>query len=327
MESSNTTVVGESRTPGSNIMECEVLENLNKSTTPLHAPGLFPDPLVIQPLLEHKQTFIILHGRGSFATRFGPPLLATNSSNNNRLQDEFPCAKIIFPTASRNRATIYKRSYTHQWFDNWHLEDDTKRQDLIAPVLTKSCEYLRELIKHEIKIVGAENVVLWGLSQGCATALSLLLTWDAEPFAAMVGMCGFLPFSNVIKDIAEGNTFPSSDDPFSQDEAPPNYSESEAGDGKSSKCETNSAAEALHYLREELQLGKGRETGFKSIPVFLGHGEEDQRVSIRLGREAKYCLDLLGLDAQMMAYEGLGHWYSPAMMGDIFQFLRERLGI
>lgn len=49
--------------------------------------------------------------------------------------------------------------------------------------------------------MGKENVVLWGLSQGCATSLSSLLTWDGEPFAAVVGMCGWLPFANEIMDV------------------------------------------------------------------------------------------------------------------------------
>jgi hypothetical protein len=35
--------------------------------------GQFPDPMIVWPLLEHRQTIIILHGRGSFAAKFGPP--------------------------------------------------------------------------------------------------------------------------------------------------------------------------------------------------------------------------------------------------------------
>jgi hypothetical protein len=54
----------------------------------------------------------------------------------------------------------------------------------------------------EIELVDAKNVVLWGLSQGCAASLVALLTWDGEPFGAVVGMCGWLPFRKHLEEIA-----------------------------------------------------------------------------------------------------------------------------
>lgn len=174
----------------------------------------FPELLVIQSHLDHRQTLIILHGRGSTASKFAPPLLATKTPSGETLETAFPHAKIIFPTASRNRATIYKRSYTHQWFDNWHLEDYEQRQDLQREGLKKSVLYVHALLRDEIKLVGKENVVLWGLSQGCATSLAALLTWYDESFAAMVGMCGWLPFAGLMRDIAQEDGSDPSDDPF-----------------------------------------------------------------------------------------------------------------
>jgi predicted esterase len=112
------------------------------STTPKKdILGQFADRMIVPPQLEHRQTIIILHGRGSFAAKFGPPLLET-TVDNNTLQSVFPHAKIIFPTTSRNKATIYKNA-THQWFDNWHLEDYTKRQYLMVDGVHKSCWYIR----------------------------------------------------------------------------------------------------------------------------------------------------------------------------------------
>jgi hypothetical protein len=122
--------------------------------------GVFPEPMVVSPQLEHQHAFIILHCRGASAQIFGPPLLDTTTTSGEKLQTAFPHAQIIFLTASRNRATICKRSYTHQWFDHWHMEEPTKRQDLMRAGLQKSCEYVHGILEREIDIIGKENVVL-----------------------------------------------------------------------------------------------------------------------------------------------------------------------
>ena len=107
---------------------------------PAMTPTTHPDPLIIPPLNDHKQTIILLHGRGSNAAKFGPSLLhhpitniaanpePTNDNNNNNsgtniktLATSFPNAKFIFPTASKKRAVAYNRAVIHQWFDNWPL--------------------------------------------------------------------------------------------------------------------------------------------------------------------------------------------------------------
>lgn len=64
---------------------------------------------------------------------------------------------------------------------------------------------------------------------------------------------------------------------------------------------------------------------FQQIPIFMGHGTEDEKVGIEVGREAKNCLDLLEAGVKMVEYEGLGHWYSDKMLDDIFEFLGEKL--
>lgn len=305
-------------------------------------PGVFPDPIIITPK-EHHQTFIILHGRGSTAEKFGPPLLEMATTSGEKLQSAFPNAKIIFLTASRNKATIYKKSLTHQWFDHWHMEEPNKRQDLMHTGLHKSCNYVQEILRQEIHLVGKENVVLWGLSQGCATSLTTLLSWNDEPFAAIVGMCGYLPYANHIEEIAgkkelgygyDGDD--NDDDPFGKedgDEYPFSLSGDEDEDEKGGIFERQSstkqdpATEAVQFLRGEIDMEDKTGMIFREIPVFLGHGTEDEKVPIEIGREARRCLDLVGADVQMMEYEGLGHWYSGQMLNDIFDFLREKLHI
>lgn len=260
-------------------------------------------------------------------------LVTKATGTHDTLQTAFPHAKIIFPTASRNRATIYKRSYTHQWFDNWHLEKHTERQDLMTKGLRKSVLYIHSLLRQEIAIVGAENVVLWGLSQGCATALTAFLTWDGEPLAAVVGMSGWLPFANVMLDMLEENESGDDcsqqydDDPFTrsgdEDDDRLTVGDTSVHQDPESAC----AIQAVNALREELELSKTQRNTFRNIPIFLGHGTEDDKVKIGLGRESEKCLRSLGARVQMVEYEGLGHWYSEDMFRDIFLFLKDALEI
>jgi hypothetical protein len=55
---------------------------------------------------------------------------------------------------------------------------------------------------------------------------------------------------------------------------------------------------------------------------------KDERVRIELGREATKCLEIVGVDVEMVEYEGLpvGRRYSEEMLKDIFGFLRAKLG-
>ncbi|TVY40220.1 Acyl-protein thioesterase [Lachnellula occidentalis] len=297
--------------------------------------GQFPDPITISPHAEHLQTFIILHGRGSTAQKFAPPLLSTPSTSGEKLQTAFPHAKLIFLTASRNRATIYKRSLIYQWFDHWHMAEPRKRQDLMRDGLRKSAEYVHGILEREIAEVGGENVVLWGLSQGCAASLIALLTWDGRPFAAMVGMCGYLPFANHVEDIVKGGSLEDGDDLFGEDEGDDDddpfckSGDEDDSDGfqKDRSAKKDLPTQAVMFLRDEIEMGDKAGMVFRDVPVFMGHGTEDEKVPIEIGREAKTCLELLGADVQMVEYEGLGHWYSDEMLGDIFGFLREKLSL
>ncbi|TVY36821.1 Acyl-protein thioesterase [Lachnellula subtilissima] len=301
-----------------------------------NTPGQFPDPIIVSPHQEHKQTFIILHGRGSTAEKFAPPLLSITTPSGETLQTAFPHAKLIFLTASRNRATIYKRSLTHQWFDHWHMEAPSKRQELMRAGLRKSAGYVHGILEREIEEVGEENVVLWGLSQGCATSLIALLTWNGGPFAATVGMCGYLPFANHIEDIVKGGSEGDGDDVFGEDERDNDdnpFCNSGDENDSSNGFENNRITkqdlptQAVTFLRDEIEMGDKAGMVFRDVPVFMGHGTEDEKVPIEMGREARTCLDLLGADVQMVEYEGLGHWYSEEMLGDMFDFLREKLCI
>lgn len=317
----------------------------------------YPEPLVFEPLQQpHLQTFIFLHGRGSWAEELGPELLRApirvpepglvpgahgngddSSANATKktpraeeaivtLQTAFPHARFVFPTAARRRATIYKRALTRQWFDSWKLDPPaTDREELQVGGLRETTGYLQQLLRAEILLVpgGARNVVLGGLSQGCAASLVALLLWEGEELGAAVGMCGRLPFAEGLMGVILDKKSEEEDcevlgfDPFAAD--------SRGGDEASGGAADNPAERAVAWLSEQLGLPAPRLTRARlpvqNIPIFLGHGARDEKVSIELGRRASECLGELAAGVCWKEYDDLGHWYSGDVLKDLVLFL------
>lgn len=104
---------------------------------------------------EHRQTFVILHGRGSDAEESAPDLLAYQMADVGTIKDVLPHAKFVFPTAARTRATIWNRSLVYQWFHNWHLRDIDAQTELMLDGLHESCQYIHRMLEEEIAVVGS----------------------------------------------------------------------------------------------------------------------------------------------------------------------------
>ncbi|KAL8661875.1 MAG: hypothetical protein Q9168_008341 [Polycauliona sp. 1 TL-2023] len=283
----------------------------------------YPECLIIPPLQDHKQTFIVLHGRGSNAETFGPPFLDTEVSGSQTFRSAFPNAQFIFPTASKRRARIYNRSIINQWFDNWSLETPDERKELQVEGLRESSAYIHSLLADAIKQVGANNVVLGGLSQGCAAALVALLTWDGEPVAAGFGMCGWLPFRKQMEDILVAYDRSTVEDAAGGGEDVFGTDGEGGGNGG-----LDTPMQAIKFLKEEVEMPVGSDSvRLRQIPLFLSHGVEDPKVKVGLGREAVSCLERLGVDVRWREYEGLGHWYSSAMLDDLVLSLSLSIGL
>ncbi|KAK3322758.1 Alpha/Beta hydrolase protein [Apodospora peruviana] len=314
----------------------------------------YPAPLVISPRqLPHKQTFIILHGRGSSAEKFGPTLAdsqfqlnsttpsgeSEETTTTTTLAATFPHARFVFPTAARRRATVYGRAYTHQWFDNWKLDPPvTAREELQAPGLRETVAYLHGLLRAETAQVpgGSRSVVLGGLSQGCAAALVTLLLWESEPpLAAAFGMCGWLPYAARLSEQVSQGVAAANDD--KRDDDGDAFDPFERSDGED-EGECDPPTRAVSWLREEIQLERSSSTRseeeqndpklvFQRVPVFLGHGVEDDRVGVVLGRTASQCLRDLGCaEVELKEYSGLGHWYSAEMLRDLVSWMKAKTG-
>ena len=269
-------------------------------------------PLVVPPSSNnHRQSIVALHGRGSNGELFGLELLATHIPGYGLLQDVFPDARFIFPTAAKRRAKMYKRTSIHQWFDNWSLDTRTEREELQFDGLRESTTVIHELLRAEIALVGDDNVILWGLSQGCAASLVATLLWQGVSFAATVGTCGWLPLrkrmDNALIDEAAGDE----NDPFARD--------TEQGNPASA------IEKAAAYLQDELDLpAHPPPASLSTLPIFLGHGRADDRVPLALSQEADELLGKLGFYVEHRGYAGLAHWYSGYMLRDIVQFVQQR---
>ncbi|EAU36003.1 predicted protein [Aspergillus terreus NIH2624] len=273
----------------------------------------------------HTHTLILLHGRGSTGPVFSDPSLTTTT-----LATSLPTTKFIFPTAPIRRSTILRRSRIPQWFDNYSLDDPNERPELQAEGLADAAAFLRRLVDEEAGLLATmhegdayERVVVGGLSQGCAAAVTFVLAAGVR-LGAFVGMSGWLPLERQIKGVME-------DGRGGDEDCGVCFGDEEEEDEEE---ETSSVLRVVNHLRDvcdmevvgperEVQATRGLQT-----PVFLGHGVEDPKVSVRLGRKMVQVLDALGMDVTWKEYEGLGHWYRvPDEIEDIVAFLRDRVGV
>jgi pimeloyl-ACP methyl ester carboxylesterase len=155
-----------------------------------------------------------------------------------------------------------------QWFDDWHLRPElsgdfvSHRYDegLQISGLGKTVRYLHDLVAQEAELVGGvQNVVLGGISQGCAASLVAALVWEGDDrLGAVVGMCGWLPYLTQMQEVmqAQGDSagkVGEAGDDFELFErlTSPLASPSVAG----------SADAAVGWLRDELELPRIRARG------------------------------------------------------------------
>ncbi|KAJ9668768.1 hypothetical protein H2201_001013 [Coniosporium apollinis] len=302
----------------------------------------YPEPLVILPSTIHTHSIILLHGRGSNATRFGLEFLKSKTSTGQTLQELFPGAKFTFPTAKKRRSTALKRVPINQWFDKYSLEDPAQRLDLQYDGLRETSAFVHSLIRAEAKAVGLRNVILGGLSQGCAMSLHISLNYEpgdverpsgvGEPqtLGGYIGMSGWLPFA---KDISSA-AVPSKEDRQDADDTDP-FGSADGEDGEEEVDDSVRARQlrAANYVRDIVDLDPLDEDeqpmpSFARVPDFLGHGTADKKVWVRLGEQARDVLVQLGLDVTWKPYQEFGHRYKePDEIDDIVQFLREMVGM
>ena len=287
----------------------------------------YPQPLVLPPLRQpHKQTFIILHGRGSDAYRFARQLLATPAGAHHSIATAFPHAKFVIPTASKRRAEAWNGIRINQWFDYASLENTNEEHEgLPIEGLRETTTFIHQLVRAEIDVVGAKNIVLGGLSQGGAASLIAHLLWTGESLAAGFIMCGWLPFQKQMDEITRPTGTRTTSNQV-EDNGQLLKEENESTDvvGGSAGSQVT-----ITFLRNQLGISGSsvESTRFQpQPPLFIGHGKLDKKVPLHLGREAASCLERIGISISIHEYENLAHWYSEELLSDIVNFVYEKSG-
>ena len=299
-------------------------DGLGKFHESIKVAAAYPEPLVIPSKARHTHTFLLLHGRGSNAHEFGFDFIASRTSSGKMLPQLFPGMKFIFPTAKKRRAVAYNRAVINQWFDNYPVEglgDLSEPQDLQVEGLGESGVFVRQIILEEAKAVTLENVIVGGLSQGCAMALHVLLSFESDvvedgALGGFVGMSGWLPFQKSLAAIIRPtHDDAGADDPFERGETHDNQSV---------------GVRIMNFVRENMDLPPITTDlpACLQTPVFLGHGEDDEKVPAKFGRQAASTLEGMGMDITWRGYAKFGHWYKvPDELDDIANFLQYKVGI
>ncbi|KAI1741678.1 acyl-protein thioesterase [Xylaria scruposa] len=277
---------------------------------------------IVEPTTRHTHTIILLHGLSSNGEKFGKGLLETGITKNGKtLQELFPGTRFVFPTAKRRRSSAFGRKKVTQWFDIARLPDPSYRKEIQLQGLAESTVEIRELLQQEMGLVSPANIILGGLSQGCAMSLSILLSLEF-PLGGYIGMSGYLPFQQDIEDAVSSRKESRSDDDDDNPFAVPDEEYAQPADP---------AVRALVFERDLLGLeplpnATTSQTAL-STPIFLGHGDADEKKPYRLGEAAARTMRAAGYSVDWRLYPGLGHWYRiPEEIDDIVDFIREQGG-
>lgn len=274
---------------------------------------------VSEPTGTHRQSIIILHGRGDTGPSFGMCLMDDTDfdSVNACPRRALPDARFIFPTAAPLPSARFKGWKLNQWFDFWSLFDVQEQAELQNAGLHDNTRVVEALIEQEAAVVGMENVIIGGISNGAAQAIITALLMIASgklrsgnSLGGVFGVCGWLPHAQDImkKATSEGNgtegdvTLP---DHEGEPEAALTWLSTLIRGGEEDPIEMHPEPDVCPRL-----------------PIFLGHGEEDNTVPPERFWEAGAALQSLGIGVEMKMYTGLGHWYSDKMMIDLVQWIK-----
>ncbi|OMP83192.1 Acyl-protein thioesterase 1 [Diplodia seriata] len=148
------------------------------------------------PSTQHTHTIIFLHGRDSNAADFAAELMESQASDaaQSTLTQLLPGFKWVFPSAGTRHAARFGCEMS-QWFDMWSADEPGERAEMQAEGLADSFRRVMEVVEREARLLvgGKGKIVLAGISQGCATAVDVLLKDRAAGYGALVGLSGWMP--------------------------------------------------------------------------------------------------------------------------------------
>lgn len=259
-------------------------------------------PRIVMPLsTSHTHTIIFLHGRDSIASEFGSETFESQASDGRTLPEVYPTVKWIFPTSKIRNSARFDTEIS-QWFDIWSVEEPYDRKELQLQGLRESVGEILNIVRSEAELLSPDNIILGGISQGCATAIFALLCGKIR-LGGFVGLCSWLPFLDDISTISR----------HWENKDRVNHFRSILG-------KSDGEAEDLPDL-PDLSGISALET-----PIFLSHSKDDPIVPIANGRDLCKTLRSLGIQVKWEEYEDGGHWINePRGVDDIVAFLDDKM--
>ncbi|KXJ87308.1 Alpha/Beta hydrolase protein [Microdochium bolleyi] len=277
---------------------------------------------IVEPTSHHTHSIMLLHGLGDNGPKFGAELLQTGfTSTGHTLPQLLPGARFIFPSAKRRRSSAINRALLRQWFDIARLPDPEYRRETQLQGLAESAAQLEPLVRAEVDEVGAGNVILGGISNGSAMSMALLMALGL-PLGGYIGLCSYMPWQRdlleAVSDTSNEGGLDDEDNPF-------------ANDDDATAEEKTPAVRMIEFERDLLGMDPGPELSDDKMlvktPVFLGHGELDEKKPPAIGKAAAETLRACGYDVTWRLYPELGHWYQvPDEIDDIVDFIEGKVG-
>jgi lysophospholipase II len=249
---------------------------------------------------DHTHTIILLHGRDSIASEFADEFFESQASDGRTAPDIFPAIKWVFPSSQLRTSARFETKMS-QWFDTWSVEDPSEKEELQLAGLRESIGRILSIVRSEALLVPPERIILGGISQGCATAIHVLVCGGIR-LGGFIGFSSWLPFQSRMQAIAEcskSNVLQYTRAIFS-------------GDSNEARLQRD-----LSDISRESAL---------QTPIFLSHSQDDNVVPIKNGRGLYKTLESLGFMVTWKDYQDGGHWINePQGVDDIVTFLHDEV--
>lgn len=281
----------------------------------------FPEPHVVLPTSNHTHTIILLHGRGSDGEEFAEELFQGESFSEHSLPQHFPGFKWIFPSAHPSFSTVFQEDLV-EWFDIYSLTEPSLEEELQIDGLSESVAFLQELITEEARLLGSpghDRIILGGISQGCAVAVTALLTGTCG-VGAFIGLNGWMPLADSVQEaVFKAST--------SDDDAGGKRKHELVAKILQASLSLNDKGDLRSSSDVSDEPSTGPEARLLQTPVFLSHTVDDNVIDIALGKEMHEILVSLELcKVVWKEYQTGGHWIpEPEGFGDIVEFLSATL--
>ncbi|KAK2591009.1 hypothetical protein QQS21_011302 [Conoideocrella luteorostrata] len=272
---------------------------------------------VVEPSAPHTHTILLLHGLGSNGEKFGSELLDMGvASSGHKLTELLPYVRFVFPTSRRRRSSAFGRSMLTQWFDIARLDEPSYRQECQLQGLAESATEIMAIIGDELRRVPPHNLIIGGLSQGCAMSLAVLLCLDG-PVGGFIGMSGYFTYESSMNMVLEDDDDDDDDDDLGDFDPFSNSDKTHTDE----KCVTAQVFERELLCLDAMDEPSAERTAYRT-PVFLGHGGADEKVPVRLGEAAATVMRSAGYNVDWKCYQDQGHWYKiPDEIDDMIEFI------